>query len=62
MQVLFKVCYIPNLNLPRIAQYLKHFSKIAKVKVNIILLFLRVQGHLNVWLFWPVTYIHANFE
>ena len=42
MKVLFKVCYIHYLNMPRIAWYLKYCSKNAKVKVNIIL--------------WPVTY------
>ena len=60
MLVLFKVCYIQNLNIPRIAQYLKYCSKIAKLNVNIILLLLRVWGHPNVSHLYMASYIYMQ--
>ena len=44
----------------RIAHYLKYGSKIAKLKVNIILLLLGVQGHLIVWHISMASYIYMK--
>ena len=46
--------------MPRIAQYLKYCSKITKIKVNIILLLLGVEGHLIVWHLPMASYIHMQ--
>ena len=46
--------------MPRIAQYLKYFSKITKLKVNIILLLLGVSGHLIVWHLPMASYIYMQ--
>ena len=46
--------------MPRIAQYLKFCSKIAKLKVNIILLSLGAEGHLIVRHLSMASYIYMQ--
>ena len=46
--------------MPRIAHYLKYCSKIAKIKVNIILLLLEIQGHLIIWHLDMASYIYMQ--
>ena len=46
--------------MPRIAQYLKYCSRIAKIKVNIILLLLGVYGDLIVWHSPMTSYINMQ--